>query len=347
LFSAVLATLLLATGLIAAVPASGQSVLGSDKLGSVLVFPKVVSDASTDTMIEIFNAGTDEVYLRCFYIRGAIPRTRTEMRLTLTRQQPTHWVVSRGRSVNPDDPPCSPDSLSCGGAGEDPGVIPAMPAFLGELICVQTDATHEVVIGNALGGQATIRDLVQGDVSQYPALRLAGDPDTPSSNTLCLGAGCDTARFDACPRHWTLSHLSDTTTAMTEGEAAVDATEITAVYCTQNLATLSIPAVLMNFSITNELEQRFGGALVINGWANLDLGALGVDRAALGTLFVQTQISTSPSDGGLFIVARQQRRSGGLQPRRAASGLAAHHFNIPAAVQDSIVLPPVSAGDVP
>jgi len=316
-----------------------QGIVGIEKSGSLLIFPNVVVSDTTDTMIQLINSSNFEVALRCFYLAGEVPRTRTDFGVTLTALQPTHWVVSKGRALDPSDPTCSPTTASCSGAGLDPGMIPALASFRGELVCVQTSDDGSPTFGNAIGGQATLRDLVDDDVAQYSALRFAGNPDTaPLEDSLCLGC---TDEVDACPRSWTLNHVSDASIPMAEGMPASDETEITVVRCTQNLATRTIPATLVNLTIRNEFEQQFGGGLVINGWGSIILGNVGFDRAGLGSVYLQTEISTSPSDGGLMVIARHRRATGGLNSRTASSVIPAHHVDTPAALTDTIALPPL------
>jgi hypothetical protein len=99
--------------------------------------------------------------------------TEVDFTIWLTKQQPTHWVVSQGRLVDATDPACSNNGLmavmpkatgnndrvafyGCNGAGLDPGrVPPVVEYFTGELKCIEVDATGHPVSGNHLKGEAT------------------------------------------------------------------------------------------------------------------------------------------------------------------------------------------------
>ncbi len=314
-----------------------QGIVGIEQSGSLVIFPKVVVSDTTDTMIQLINSSNFEVDLRCFYLAGEAPRTRTDFGVTLTALQPTHWVVSKGRALDPSDPPCSLPTVSCSGAGFDPGTIPALASFRGELICVQTSKSGDTLFANSIGGQATLRDLVYDDVAQYSALRFTGNPDAAApESSLCLGCA---GQVDACPRFWTLNHVSDASIPMAEGMPASDETEITVVRCTQDLATRAIPAALVNLTIRNEFEQQFGGGLLIKGWGSIVLGNVGFDRAGLGSVYLQTEISTSPNDGGILVIARHQRTTGGVHSRTASSAVPAHHVDTAAGLTDTITLP--------
>src|SRR5262249_6995928 len=84
-----------------------------------LGFPRVISDGTRDTIIQITNTSNSMVHAHCFYVNGALtfpefppgptnpPRwVETDFDIWLTKQQPTHWVVSKGRLVDSTDPSC-------------------------------------------------------------------------------------------------------------------------------------------------------------------------------------------------------------------------------------------------
>ena len=76
----------------------------TERPGSILIFPKVVANGTRDTVIQITNTGNVADQARCFYINGAKGRTgvaqcsETDFLISLTKQQPTSWLVSTGRS---------------------------------------------------------------------------------------------------------------------------------------------------------------------------------------------------------------------------------------------------------
>src|SRR5690349_23430014 len=98
---------------IAAVALSASSAPGAqvttERSASIVVFPKVIADGTHDTTIQLSNAATAVVHAHCWYTNGArqIPElppgpanpplwSVLEFDLTLTKQQPTNWVASRG-----------------------------------------------------------------------------------------------------------------------------------------------------------------------------------------------------------------------------------------------------------
>ncbi|GIW39563.1 MAG: hypothetical protein KatS3mg076_0140 [Candidatus Binatia bacterium] len=89
----------------------------TDRPGSILILPKVVSDGVRDTLIEVTNRNNTLAHAHCFYVNGARlnpeappdPDTNpalwqeTDFFIWLTRQHPTQWQASQGRSVDPTD----------------------------------------------------------------------------------------------------------------------------------------------------------------------------------------------------------------------------------------------------
>lgn len=242
----------------------------TEHAASIVVFPKVVADASRDTVLQLSNTANAAVGARCWYLDGALsfpelppgplnpPRwVVTKFELFLTRQQPTSWVASRGRSVDPSDDPCSnfPPTYDCYGAGLDPGSIPPLPAgFSGELRCVETDLSGAPVSGNHLTGEATLEDRASGDVSKYSALGFAGLETNDGDDELRLGE-----EYVGCPESLLLDHTTDGT-ALPSLASSTTTTELTLVPCAANLDTQSPELVTVTFSISNEFEQQFSAA---------------------------------------------------------------------------------------
>ena len=182
---------LMAAALVGLVVGGAQAQVTTERSASILVFPKVISDGTRDTIIQITNTSNSMVHAHCFYVNGALTFpdfppgplnpplwTEVDFDIWLTKQQPTHWVVSRGRLVDPTDEPCSNrgstkvawqcdgNSLTdcsqgygffaCNDAGTDPGLVPpVVENFSGELKCVEVDMTGAPVSGNHLKGEAT------------------------------------------------------------------------------------------------------------------------------------------------------------------------------------------------
>jgi hypothetical protein len=98
-------------GSVLALASVARAEVSTDVSGSVLVFPKVVFDGGgaedRDTIIQISNTSNNMVHAHCFYVNGAPDLLGnplwqiTDFDIWLTRQQPTHWVASQGRQINP------------------------------------------------------------------------------------------------------------------------------------------------------------------------------------------------------------------------------------------------------
>src|SRR5215475_2541407 len=136
------ATLLSAATLLS-LATQARADITTERSASILVFPKIIANASRDTAIQITNTSNSLVRAHCFYVNAALTNPElpqgplnpplwleVDFTIQLTKQQPTYWFVSEGRDVNPTDPPCGPLRRLCPNAGLDPGrVPPVVPDF--------------------------------------------------------------------------------------------------------------------------------------------------------------------------------------------------------------------------
>jgi hypothetical protein len=186
--------------------------LTTERSASILVFPKVIANGTRDTIIQITNTSNSMVHAHCFYVNAAPTNSELppdpvlnpplwqeiDFDIWLTKQQPTHWVVSRGRAVNPQDPSC--DRLSgtyaCPDSGLDPGRVPPLPDdFVGELKCVEVDASGAPISGNHLKGEASIITVN----ACGPQLQCSGDGSRCwSDNDCAIGEACELAPENFC-----------------------------------------------------------------------------------------------------------------------------------------------------
>jgi hypothetical protein len=151
----------------------------TERPGSILIFPKVVTTGTRDTVIQITNASNMSDILRCFYLNGDTC-TPNDFEIALTKQQPTEWSVRKGRRVNPTDDQ----------KGLDPGLIPPLPQnFQGALICAEVDISDAPVIRNAVKGEATLVDtsgsVTENAVSKYNAVAVQGLSKTNVEYSAC------------------------------------------------------------------------------------------------------------------------------------------------------------------
>jgi hypothetical protein len=179
----------MAAALVGLAVGGAQAQVTTEKSASILVFPKVIANGTSDTVIQITNTSNSMVHAHCFYVNGALTFpdlppgainpplwTEVDFDIWLTKQQPTHWVVSQGRLVNAADEPCSNQPVEtwmmpsvgtvssifdtgyygCNNAGIDPGrVPPVVEYFTGELKCIEVDPSGAPLSGNHLKGEAT------------------------------------------------------------------------------------------------------------------------------------------------------------------------------------------------
>lgn len=327
-------TRLIATAVLAVVPLAAAAQVTTEQSASIIVFPKVVADGTWDTVIQVVNQSGNQRHARCFYVNGSPPAPSQpvgplnpaqwaliDFNLALTPVQPTHWVASRGRLNDQTDRTCSLDAPPyCDGAGLNPGAVPALPpGFRGELLCIEVDAGGFPVHGNALIGQATLQDVVTGDVAKYNAIGLHGEDTNNEDPVLCLGdsgsASCPSgAEYTPCPDTWILSHLADGTPDPLGGAGSAVATAITVVPCALDLANQRPGSATLQFTLTNELEQTFSAATTVTCWANIPLASISpvFNRDTLGGEFVQTRIHAAAGHpGGFMVVAETVRTASG------------------------------------
>ena len=304
--------------------ASASADVTTEQPGSIVVWPKVVWDGTRDTVIQLANTGNPLVYAHCFYVNAA-PRinpcappsatnppgwVETDFWIWLTRQQPTHWVVSTGRRTNTDSPP-----------GFSPGLIPPVPmCFQGELKCVQVDDSGAPSTGNKLKGEATLRS-VAGDVSKYNAIALLGNPgasglDIGNELELTLTEGNPDGEYSACPDLLLFNHFAygapdlalaigpdnigvcNSSCSAASANPAMECrthlecgcpandpaccrndcgvtTNLTLVPCSQDFETQTPARSTIQFQVYNEFEQPFSASTTINCWLDAPLNTLG------------------------------------------------------------------------
>lgn len=276
-------------GSVLALASVARAEVSTDVSGSVLVFPKVIFDAGNggrDTIIQISNTSNNLVHAHCFYVNGAPdvlgnPLWQvTDFTIWLTRQQPTHWVASEGRAVNPSD------NYPAGqnGSGLDPGAVPPVPAgFQGELKCVQIDASGTPFGGNNLKGEAVIQ-AIDGDVSKHNAVAILANPDLAGddpANELALDNTPEhDGEYNSCANQLYLDHfvdgynnpvISDDDAPSLNPNACAGGvcpirTYLTLVPCSQDFENNVPSDVTVQFAIVNEFEQIFSASTTVTCW---------------------------------------------------------------------------------
>lgn len=350
---------LMAVALAILMAGSAGAEVVTEQGASILVFPKVIANGTRDTVIQITNTNNSIVYAHCFYVNGALANplespgpdnkplcTEVDFDIQLTKMQPTYWVVSQGRLVDPMDPPCDRTENDCPNAGLDPGrVPPVVPDFQGELKCVEVDPTGAPLSGNHLKGEATLYTDADGidEIAKYNALGVIGNENNNGDGVLCLGGDVtddcpNGAEYNACPQTWILNHIADGAENPVVGEGSSVATDITVVPCEENFETQVPTSVTIQFAITNELEQTFSASTTVECWAEMGLEDInpvfGVDF--LQTDFVQTRMRPSSGTMNGFMVVADEFHSSESDVATAAANL---HVEGERPGPDKIVIP--------
>lgn len=296
--------------------AGTASAFTTERPSSVLIFPKVVN-TNPETIIQITNTGQMMTHAHCFYTDGRTVGGRpvwqvTDFELTLTRQQPTHWAVSRGRAVNPND------SVT----GLDPGLIPPVPSgFTGFLTCVEVAADGTPVSANSLKGEATIGDITfpggTNQVSKYNAIGIpaCGSPQGPCGIS---GAGndgdnvldLDNVEYAACPGGLYLNFIAegapDPAIEANSGPGSVVSTNLTLIPCGMDFENLVPASTAVTVDpIRNEFEVRTSTSIPVDCWfsSNLDGAAfVPMTFSGLGSTFGKATLRPAVNSGRLPVL---------------------------------------------
>lgn len=301
---------LLAVSVLSARTASADA--SSDRGGSIIAFPKVISDGTRDTLIQISNVINDVVYAHCMYLdaSGEVPGVpvgprnprrcqERDFAITLTRQQPTVWRVSTGRLLNNFDSivgaceivdQAGAERQTC--PGIDPGnVINVGTNFEGYLLCVETDASGAPLGGNALKGEAIIESVVAGGrdglISAYNAISILGE-NVDQDSVLNL----DGNEYNACPGSLRFTHLAEGVPDPVVPSVTAT-TELTVMPCTIDFETQARPQVTMQFSVWDDTELEQSVSTTLDCWFNEDLRDIASLWNPLRSTTYQTRVRPS------------------------------------------------------
>lgn len=303
-----------AVSLGAATAALGQDQLSVERPGSILIFPKVINADGMDTVIQITNASNMASAVQCFYLDGqplnGTPRCQSfDFELNLTRQQPTHWQVSEGRTVNPTD--------NLGGL--DPGIVPPVPpGFTGGLVCVAVDAPGGAPIGtDNLRGVATIAGTggtAGTAIQQYNAIAIpAVGTNDPPANALEL----DDGEYARCPDGFQFAFEADggpdaAIDALGTGPSAISGA-LTIMPCTMDFENALPAQVTLNFTGRNEFEELISldASVDLSCWGTVNLAD--IPAATIGGAGSPTawfRVTPAPGDVGVVAVQATARQDG-------------------------------------
>jgi hypothetical protein len=321
---------------------------------SILIFPRVVATAQRDSLLQITNLSNNMVHARCFYIDGDTC-ARTDFQITLTRQQPTQWVVSAGRPAvagaqcSSSISDCPAAGLPPGYAGSDPDTGEPIPAaipapntpFSGELLCVQIDASGVPFGGNSLVGRSELVDQGSGDVASYNAVGIPANSDLFGQNPGVLTLSANGGDANACPDTWVLNHLAEAVPDSLIGPGSAIRTELSIIPCTQNLIATAPQANTLQLQIVNEFEQTLSVTPSVSSCglslSLADPALLGLfDIAALGSQSARTSIRTDQT--GVLIVGEERHQTPGTGPAVSAAAVNLHTSGV-RGTDDVITLP--------
>ena len=364
----------------------------TEQSSSILFFPKVMSDstgvqtggAPVDTIIQISNTSNSLVFAHCFYVNAAPNNPNQppsvlnppqwqeiDFDITLTKAQPTHWVVSAGRRFDTsDNTPCNLAPGYCENAGFDPGglIPPVSDPFTGELKCIEETPDGYPLNGNHLKGEATLV-TPNGDASEYNAIGVLGlntDQNyNDGDNNLVLGGPVSPSEcpncpeYNGCPETVIMDHFAENASdpaidTLGQGPSQV-VTELTVVPCSEDFENQSPTPVTIQFVMTNEFEQPFSTSTTVTCWGNFRLNSIGAgnfgrifDVSFLGTRFAQTRMQAVATDAagnpasGFVAVAEEFHRAPTNVPTPIVSRAAVNlHGEGDRVNADVIVLPQV------
>jgi hypothetical protein len=366
------------------VAVSARADVTTEKGASILIFPKVRADGTFDTIIQITNISNNMVHAQCFYVNAFLLDTLTHLPCTvpsatcvpqcqetdftiwLTKQQPTHWSVSEGRTFDPEAGFGGPDS------GFAPGHIPPVADFVGELKCIEVTDSGEPITRNDLKGEATLVSLVtvedgtlssnltaEGDVAKYNAIGLRGNPEAAPGNPLLLDAG---ATYDACPAKLILNHFASGAPDMVVSEitgvdtTSAEFTDLTLVPCNEDFENQIPKSVTVQFLIYNEFEERFSTSTTVSCFMESELTRIGPQPSSVnnsvfgfpvlgsdvGQAIITPVVQADGSSGGLVGIAERITTVEIASPAtaaRAAYNLHSEGSFIPPKGPDGITLP--------
>ena len=375
---------------------SARADVTTEKGASILIFPKVRADGTFDTVIQIANTSNSMVHARCFYVnaslldaisglpctipsRTCVPQWQeTDFDIWLTKQQPTHWIVSEGRNFNPMAEFGSND------AGFVPGAVPPVSDFIGELKCIQVTESGEPITSNSLKGEATLVSVTTirgplgtfssaetdfGDVAKYNAIGIIGNPNAPQPGNPLLLDGFlgdpndQTTNYGACPSKLIVNHFATGAPDPVANEilqsVSSEFTDLTLVPCNEDFENQLPTSVKVQFVVFNEFEQRFSASTTVDCFLEVELSRIDTQSGAvrssvfgyevLGSDVAQTVITPvvqlDGSSGGLVGIAERITTlefNGAKRAARAAYNLHTEGSYIPPNGPDQIRMPAVN-----
>ena len=279
----------------------------SEHGASLLVFPKIVADATADTVVQVANLLESRVDVFCTYVDGAAAgRPPASAVVADRRAAPALGGLARAHRQP---------------ARTDTNAVPAAPADLrGELLCVEVDGTGAPSGGNRLVGRATRRPpSPTATRSPTPPSACRARASTTATTSCASAASRPTpayrrrvqllpGRGGCSPSHRGRALTSSRATARrsTRGWSSCPARRTCATPRPARSRVIS--------TVTNEFAAALQrGAVKVTCWADLSLGrrqpAVQPRRAR------QRRGADAPApgatSGGFVVLAESERRAAG------------------------------------
>lgn len=261
-----------------------QADVASDRAAAIVVWPKILVTAETDTIVQVSNTSNETQILLCFYINATshcsisqracdtfespcevseglcLPGwIETDFQVVLTPRQPLFWLASTGLAGN--QLPLNGTSF-VGPQGQSNAGTRVPPTseehWVGELKCVVVDGTGRAINRNVIKGEGTLVTDVgsAGDftVEKYSAVGIqAIEGDANGDNILVLGG--DANEYNGCSNILIADHFFDFAVNPVSGDEIT--TQLTLIPCTQDLLNQIPGGTTVQYLVFNEYEQRF------------------------------------------------------------------------------------------
>ncbi len=322
---------LLGAAALALTVSSAQAETYSDTGAAVLIWPKIVVDETTDTLVQISNQAGVASFAHCFYVNansrctntGATCETSAECEddgffgaclpgwievnfdIFLTPDQPLAWAASTGLSGSQTPCPGGLGAICSGNQGTSVPPVGEVP-FIGELKCIQGDPVTRLpfvcdgtpACRNDLEGSATVTE-VEGDIdpARYNAVGLRTTDFNNGDNVLVIG-GANAPEYQPCSQVLVFNHYFDGAVDPISGTAVAE-TELSLVPCTQDFLLQQVPRVTAQFLVYNEFEQRFSTSRLVECLLDSEISQIDTTQpsrsifsaAVSGTVAGQTRIT--------------------------------------------------------
>jgi len=264
---------------------AAQNVGNASQKGSLLVFPRIDTTSTRDTIIRIGNDYPRDTRIRCSWVDAE--QTVDEFELLITSAQPIWFRASDGVGAGTYDG---------ARAGKYPVKAAPFPAdSVGELKCWAVNAAGTSQIAwNHLYGSALIIDYIAGTAYEYNSINFTvrssgyslGDDVAPAGDLVLSGMARE---YDACPKYLLYNFLSqdEARSIGLDGEASgvtIGRSNLTLVPCHQDLRQDRSPTCTKaKLDVWNENEVKFtGGYQCLKCWFEGYLQDLGTPEGPQG-----------------------------------------------------------------